>query len=83
MRGRSYGVQGFKSTVQTKGVGILPRGGKDGEDPGDHRPRMAVLKIAPYKDDQPEETLKLLRNSVIKYDRPTEPVDVEEWEALT
>jgi prevent-host-death family protein len=42
-----------------------------------------VLEIAPYKDDQPNETLKLLRNSVIKYDRPTEPVGMEEWEALT
>lgn len=41
-----------------------------------------VLKIAPYKDDQPDETLKLLRNSVVKYDRPTDPVGDEEWEAL-
>ena len=32
-----------------------------------------VLKILPYKAD-PEDRLKMLRNSVLKYDDPTEPV---------
>jgi prevent-host-death family protein len=40
-----------------------------------------VLKVVPYVDD-PEELLKPLRGSVIKYEDPTEPVGVEDWEAL-
>ena len=40
-----------------------------------------VLKIVPYVED-PEEALKSLRNTVIKYNEPTEPVGLEDWEAL-
>jgi len=40
-----------------------------------------VLKILPYKAD-PEDRLKMLRNSVLKYDDPTEPVAPEDWKAL-
>ncbi len=40
-----------------------------------------VLKIVPYVEN-PEETLKALRNTVIKYEDPTEPVGLEDWEAL-
>ena len=40
-----------------------------------------VLKIVPYVDD-PEEALKVLRDTVIKYEDPTEPVGLEDWEAL-
>jgi antitoxin (DNA-binding transcriptional repressor) of toxin-antitoxin stability system len=40
-----------------------------------------VLKIVPYVEN-PEEALKVLRNSVIKYEDPTEPVGLEDWEAL-
>jgi len=40
-----------------------------------------VLKIVPYVED-PEETLKVLRDTVIKYEDPTEPVGLEDWEAL-
>jgi antitoxin (DNA-binding transcriptional repressor) of toxin-antitoxin stability system len=40
-----------------------------------------VLKILPYKAD-PEDRLKMLRNSVLKYDDPTEPVALEDWKAL-
>ena len=32
-----------------------------------------VLKIVPYST-EPEETLKMLRNSIIKYENPTDPV---------
>jgi prevent-host-death family protein len=39
-----------------------------------------VLRILRY-DDDPAASLKLLRNTVVKYDDPTEPVDDEEWEA--
>jgi len=40
-----------------------------------------VLKIVPYSSD-PEASLKSLRGSVLKYKDPTEPVGVEDWDAL-
>lgn len=40
-----------------------------------------VLKIVPYNEN-PEEVLKALRGTVVKYDDPTEPVGLEDWEAL-
>ena len=40
-----------------------------------------VLKVLPFSED-PEDALKELRNSVLKYTDPTEPVDESDWEAL-
>ena len=40
-----------------------------------------VLKIVPYRDNT-EETLKALRDTVVKYDDPTKPVGLDDWEAL-
>jgi prevent-host-death family protein len=40
-----------------------------------------VLKVIPYTEDA-EHTLVELRNSVIAYEKPTEPVGMEDWEAL-
>ena len=40
-----------------------------------------VLKIIPYTEN-PEEALKALRDTVVKYSDPTEPVGLEDWEAL-
>jgi len=40
-----------------------------------------VLKIVPYVED-PEKALKALRNTVIKYEDPMEPVGLDDWEAL-
>ena len=40
-----------------------------------------VLKIVPYTEN-PEEALKALRGTVVKYDDPTEPVGLQDWEAL-
>jgi prevent-host-death family protein len=40
-----------------------------------------VLKISPYVED-PERALELLRNTVITYDRPTDPVGLDDWESL-
>lgn len=39
-----------------------------------------VLTLAPYKPD-PEASLRLLRESVVKYHAPTKPVDEEDWES--
>ena len=40
-----------------------------------------VLKISPYSRD-PTESLKLLKNSVVKYENTLDPVGLEDWEAL-
>jgi antitoxin (DNA-binding transcriptional repressor) of toxin-antitoxin stability system len=40
-----------------------------------------VLKIVPYTVD-PATLLKPFRNSALKYDDPTAPVGLEDWEAL-
>jgi prevent-host-death family protein len=40
-----------------------------------------VLKIVPYSE-KPSDTLSLLRESVIKYENPTEPVGLDDWESL-
>ena len=41
-----------------------------------------VLKLVPYTED-PDEALKELRGSVLKYEEPTEPVGLEDWETLS
>ena len=40
-----------------------------------------VLKIVPYSED-PASALRSLRNSVLKYENPTSPVCLEDWESL-
>ena len=40
-----------------------------------------VLKVMPYTDNS-EDRLKVLRNSVLQYDDPTQPVALEDWKAL-
>jgi prevent-host-death family protein len=40
-----------------------------------------VLKIMPYAED-PEQWFRGLRNTVIRYERPLEPVGEDDWEAL-
>ena len=40
-----------------------------------------VLKVMPFSED-PEEMLRELRHSVVKYANPTKPVGDDDWEAL-
>lgn len=40
-----------------------------------------VVKVVPYSEN-PEEILRELRNSVVKYESPMAPVGLEDWEAL-
>ena len=40
-----------------------------------------VIKIVPYSEN-PEEGLIRLRNTVLRYEDPTEPVGLDEWEVL-
>ncbi len=39
-----------------------------------------VLKLVPYQED-PRAALRVLRDSVVKYDAPTEPVGEDDWES--
>ena len=39
------------------------------------------IKIVPFTND-PAKALKALRDTVIKYDNPTDPVGLEDWEDL-
>lgn len=41
-----------------------------------------VLKVIPFAGD-PEGDLEALRGTVLRYDDPTEPVALEDWEALS
>ncbi len=40
-----------------------------------------VLKIVPYRG-EPHQARRALKGSVLKYDDPTAPVAVEDWESL-
>ena len=39
-----------------------------------------VLTLAPYRE-EPAESLRVLRDSVVRYDGPFEPVSDEDWES--
>ncbi len=40
-----------------------------------------VLKITPYAEN-PQKVLNSFRNTVLKYDNPTDPVGLNDWEVL-
>lgn len=39
-----------------------------------------VLKLVPFRDD-PDAALRVLRETVVKYDAPTKPVAESDWES--
>lgn len=39
-----------------------------------------VLRLVPYQDD-PSAVLRTLRDTVVRYDAPTEPVGQDDWES--
>ena len=41
-----------------------------------------VVKMVPFEAPDPEAALKSLRGTVVRYDDPTEPVGLEDWDAL-
>jgi len=62
-------LQYFRQVEKTKKELIITDRGKP------------VLKIVPYVED-PMVALNELRHSVLKYENPTEPVALEDWECL-
>lgn len=41
-----------------------------------------VLRILPYRTQDPEEQLRYFRGTVLHFEEPTEPVATDDWEAL-
>jgi prevent-host-death family protein len=41
-----------------------------------------VLRLVPYRDD-PQEAVRMLRETVVKYRAPTRPVGEDDWESGT
>ena len=41
---------------------------------------VPVLTLAPYRDD-PEAAIRVLRESVVKYSAPTQPIADDDWES--
>lgn len=66
---KPYALQYFRQVEQTGKELIITDHGKP------------VLKIVPYSED-PLDALKVLRNSVLKYEDPTAPVGLDDWEPL-
>jgi len=66
---KPYALQYFRQVEQTGKELIITDHGKP------------VLKIVPYSED-PLDALKVLRNSVLKYEDLTTPVGLDDWESL-
>ena len=65
---KPHALEYFRQVEETgEGIVITSRG-------------QPVLKVVPYLEN-PMEALEALRNTVIKYDKPCEPVAVKEWKA--
>lgn len=68
-RFKSRALEYFRTVQQSgKAIVVTDRG----------RP---VLKLIPYTPDT-EHILRVLRGSVLRYERPIDPVAAEDWEAL-
>ena len=76
-----YGAYYFKIQIQPRALQYFRQVEKTGQEliVTDHG--QPVLKIVPYKLD-PMEALKGLRHTVLKYENPTDPVGLEDWEVL-
>lgn len=66
---KPYALKYFRQVEQTGKELIITDRGKP------------VIKIVPYLED-PMDILKTLRNSVLNYENPTEPVGLDDWESL-
>ncbi len=66
---KPHALQFFQEVEQTGVALIITDRGKP------------VLRIVPYSE-KPADTLRILRNSVLKYENPTDPVGLNDWETL-
>lgn len=70
-----------KSQLKPRVLELLRRVQESGEELIISDRGKPVLKVSRYTEDR-EDLLRAFRGSVVAYDRPTEPVDAEAWEAL-
>jgi len=68
-RFKSHALEYFRHVEKTRKPLIITDRGKP------------VLKVVPFSED-PEELLRELRHSVLKYKDPAKPVGESDWEAL-
>ena len=68
-RFKSHALEYFRQVEKTRKPLVITDRGKP------------VLKVVPFSED-PEEILRDLRNSVMKYKDPTKPVGEADWETL-
>jgi prevent-host-death family protein len=66
---KPHALQYFREVEQTGKPLIITDRGKP------------VLKIIPYSE-EPFEALRMLRDTVLEYENPTEPVGLNDWESL-
>jgi PHD/YefM family antitoxin component YafN of YafNO toxin-antitoxin module len=66
---KSHALEYFRQVEKTRKALVITDRGKP------------VLKVVPFSED-PEEVLRDLRNSVVKYKDPTKPVGKADWETL-
>lgn len=69
---KAQALEYLRNVEKTKTPLVITHGGKP------------VLDVVPHKEESkdPEAILKSLRGTVLKYEDPTEPVGLEDWEAL-
>ncbi len=68
---KAHALELLRVVEQQKKPLIITHGGKP------------VVKVIPYKEEsKSEDILKSLRGSVLRYDNPTEPVGLEDWDML-
>ena len=66
---KPHALQYFREVERTGRALVITDRGKPG------------LKILPYSE-KPGNALRMLRNSVVKYENPTDPVGLNDWESL-
>ena len=76
-----YAASRFKSQFRPHSLEYFRRIEQSGEELVIPDHGRLVLKVVPYVADH-EECFRGLRNTVLKYDAPLEPVGVEDWAAL-
>ncbi len=75
------GRAGLKIPLQGPGVGVFAQVQGTGQPVVILDRGRPVVKVVPYRGEA-EEILRILLGSVRRYEEPTNPVAVEDWEAL-
>ncbi len=69
------------SKTRFKGVSVFAQSAGNWTASGDPGSRPPVVKVFPYRSEA-EDILRILHGSIQRYDEPTKPVAVEDWETF-